>query len=381
MKKILLFLMIVIVVATGIVSASAATLEDYQSQSKDISKDISKTQSQIENAEGKIDRLEEQQKQLETEEERQRRIYEEMLADLDSINTDIEDIGTELERSELEYLDQVEKLKQRLRIMYEYSTSSVLDILFESKNILDFFERLELMSSIAEENERLIEEVKVLKRDIDYKKYVKEMELTDLDALSKSQNGRIEGLLASRDQVSREIQNQNSYKKKLEKDLEDFKKDQAKVTQLIKEYQSKAKYAGGTMAWPLPSDYNVYSPFGMRPHPILKVNKMHTGVDIGGKHGASIVAANSGTVISAGWRGGYGYCVIIDHGSLNSRTITTLYAHCSKILVKSGAKVTKGQIIAKVGSTGQSTGPHLHFEVRENGEPVNPINGNYLIKK
>jgi murein DD-endopeptidase MepM/ murein hydrolase activator NlpD len=132
---------------------------------------------------------------------------------------------------------------------------------------------------------------------------------------------------------------------------------------------SKAIYAGGVMKWPTPGYTRVSSPYGMRIHPIYKVKKMHTGIDIDAPSGAKIVAANSGKVILAGWNGGYGNCVIIDHGG----GLATLYAHQSKILVSVGDKVQKGDTVGKVGSTGLSTGPHLHFEVRKNGSTTNPI--------
>lgn len=120
--------------------------------------------------------------------------------------------------------------------------------------------------------------------------------------------------------------------------------------------------------WPTESTY-IASQFGARFHPILNVYKTHTGVDIGGVSGDDIYAAGTGTVIFAGWNGGYGYMVKIDHGE----GITTIYGHSSKLLVSVGDEVEKGQVIALIGSTGLSTGPHLHFEVRIDNIPVNPL--------
>ena len=162
----------------------------------------------------------------------------------------------------------------------------------------------------------------------------------------------------------------------LEKSIDDIQKKADELEAELKRIASSSstsKYTGGTMTWPLPNYYTVTSPFGNRLHPILKKYKMHTGIDIAGAgcNGKNIVAAASGKVITAGWISGYGYTVMIDHGG----GIVTLYAHSQKLLVKVGEQVKAGQAIALVGSTGNSTGPHLHFEVRENGKYVNPLDG------
>lgn len=122
-------------------------------------------------------------------------------------------------------------------------------------------------------------------------------------------------------------------------------------------------------SWRRPSDGPATSGYGMRRHPISGTSRMHTGVDFGAPMGASIYAATDGTVVSAGWRGGYGLAVVVDHGG----GVATLYAHASRLNVSPGQRVSRGQVIAATGSTGQSTGPHLHFEVRVNGQPRDPM--------
>ena len=129
------------------------------------------------------------------------------------------------------------------------------------------------------------------------------------------------------------------------------------------------QYIGGEMAWPVPGYTRITSNYGMRTHPITGIYKLHTGVDLGAPMGANFVAANDGVVTKAGYNGAYGNMVIIDHGG----GISTLYDHGSEILVTVGQTVKKGDIILKVGSTGYSTGAHAHFEVRVNGQVVNPL--------
>ena len=128
------------------------------------------------------------------------------------------------------------------------------------------------------------------------------------------------------------------------------------------------EYVGGVMAWPVPGYYSITSQFGMRTHPITGIYKLHTGTDIGAPYGAQFIAANDGVVVKAAYNRAYGNMVIIDHGG----GISTLYAHGSEILVQEGDTVFQGDPVLKVGSTGYSTGAHAHFEVRVNGEYLDP---------
>jgi len=173
----------------------------------------------------------------------------------------------------------------------------------------------------------------------------------------------------------------DNYIKELDKDAKKLEKliDQELAESRALEAQIKALQGGGSgstvnysntqFLWPSAASKRITSKYGNRLHPVLKVYKLHTGIDIGAGSGTNILASNSGKVIKAQYNSAYGNMIIIDHGG----GMSTLYAHASKLLVSVGQTVNRGDVIAKVGSTGYSTGPHLHFEVRKNGSPVDPM--------
>jgi len=161
---------------------------------------------------------------------------------------------------------------------------------------------------------------------------------------------------------------------KLQKQIEEYKNEEERIENLIKLAAGQnytGEYTGGIMAWPIAkSGTYITSGYGSREHPIQGVVKNHSGIDIGNAgFGAPVIAATDGIVTMAGWYGGYGNCVMINHGN----GISTLYGHGQTILTTVGTQVKKGDLIMEVGSTGNSTGPHLHFEVRINGSAVNPL--------
>ena len=152
--------------------------------------------------------------------------------------------------------------------------------------------------------------------------------------------------------------------------LRELKEDADKLTNMIKQQKLREKYIGGVLMWPVPLDYtSISSPFGNRRHPILGQMIMHTGIDIPAPRGTNVFAVGDGQVLYADWMGSYGKMVMIDHGG----GIVTVYAHNSGIEVSAGQNVKRGDTIAKIGSTGRSTGNHLHFEVREKGNYINPL--------
>jgi murein DD-endopeptidase MepM/ murein hydrolase activator NlpD len=176
-----------------------------------------------------------------------------------------------------------------------------------------------------------------------------------------------------KDQVTAAVADLRKERSRLEREYATLEQNSREITSYLRQVQGTTsgrqrmqKPYSGTFTRPVPGA--ISSSFGSRMHPILRVRKMHTGVDMRASSGTPIRAAGDGTVVRAERWGGYGNCIIIDHGGGTA----TVYAHCSRMSVRSGQAVKRGQTIGAVGSTGLSTGPHLHFEVRRNGSPVNP---------
>ncbi len=323
--------------------------------------------------------LESQSKKLVNEQASETNAYEELLNQIKGAEENLRQTEQALAEAINNYNQQYELVAVRLKVMHQNSSVTKLDTLLASKSIVEFYERLQYMQIISEQDNKMIEDLEAAKQDVEYKKQLQQEAKALLEQKAGEKQKRLEQLKNSRAEVEGELAKTKSELEKLEKEIDKQIAESKRLQSVIKNLSSKKKYVGGTMVWPCPSSYTVTSSFGMRKHPILRKYKMHTGIDIGADKGTSIVAANAGTVIMAQYdkSGGYGNMVVIDHGD----GITTLYAHASKLCVKVKDEVKAGDVIAKVGSTGLSTGNHLHFEVRVNGEPKNPLSSAYLGKK
>ena len=281
----------------------------------------------------------------------------------------------ELDRASENADGQKNLLNKRVRVMYQNGNTGYLAVLLNSSSIGDFISRMDLLRKIINYDVNLLKEMKTYRDTVDGKKQQLENEQQQKEAL------RLD-ISSKKDQVESAKKDKEILLKGVYKDLKELDRledklleESAQLTKKILAAQTSENYIGGEMAWPSPGYTKVTSSYGYRTHPILKTKKLHTGVDIAVPSGSNIVAANGGKVLFSGSYGGYGNAVIIDHGGKTS----TLYAHNSKLLVKEGDTVTRGQTIAKSGSTGLSTGPHLHFEVRINGAHTDPIP--YITKK
>ncbi len=302
--------------------------------------------------------------------------YEELLKQISEAEEHLRQTEIALAEAIANYNKQDELVRTRLQVMYQSSSTTMLDTLLESKSVVEFYERLHYMSVISENDNDMILKLEEARQDVEVKKQLQQQAKEFLEEKASEKEERIQQLKSDRSAVEGEISRSKTEIAKLEKEIDKMLEESKRLNSVIKNLSTKKKYAGGSMTWPCPSSQVITSSFGNRKHPILRKYKLHTGVDIGADKGASIVAANKGTVIMAHYdKSGYGNMVVVDHGG----GITTLYAHASKILVKVGQEVKAGEVIAKVGSTGLSTGNHLHFEVRVNGEPKDPMKG-YISK-
>ncbi|MBQ3023178.1 MAG: peptidoglycan DD-metalloendopeptidase family protein [Clostridia bacterium] len=279
----------------------------------------------------------------------------------------------ELKQAENDYEEYEELFLKRARIMYESSEIKYLEILFGANDFSDFLTKLEMISQLMKYDRDILTQLDATKKKIESTK----AEFEDILA-RQEENAKV---LADRKlSLDKILESKSNLLAAAEKDAEKYKAiyeaAEAAEEALIKNnsealsYNSNpVNYSGGAFAWPVPGVNRITSKYGYRIHPVYKTKKFHSGIDIGAGYGVNIVASADGVVTLATTNGGYGKCIIINHGS----GITTLYGHCSSLLVSKGDKVTKGQVIAKIGSTGVSTGPHLHFEVRVNGSTRDPL--------
>ena len=284
----------------------------------------------------------------------------------------IDEIQEEIKASEATLAEQSDILGKRLVFIYEKGGDvSYLEVLLAATDIKDFLTRYDLLNIIVEQDVDLIKSINKEKKELSLKKCDLEIKQQELANIQTDQIGQKEILDSQKGEKEKLLGSVRQERKKLEQALNELEQESRQLEAIIRQYESgnTSSQAGtGTFTWPTPGCAKVTSEYGMRLHPTLGERRLHTGMDIAAPMGATIVAADSGTVIFSGWMSGYGQVIIINHNN----GLSTLYAHQSSFLVSKGVNVSKGQAIGKVGSTGWSTGPHLHFEVRVNGTPTNP---------
>ena len=301
------------------------------------------------------------------------------------VNAEIRQTEEEIRKAQA-YLEQRQKvLNLRVRSIYKFGQLNYLEVIMGAKSFSDFANRLELLKRIIQSDYSLILEIQDQKAKIEAKKAELEQDRARLDALAEEAKKVQAEVAKKKAEQQRVLDNAKANKAaaaQMEQDLiarSNAVKDliQERIRQAEAARQAQQEESGGSddnyvqgtgqLSWPCSGV--ITSPYGYRTHPIFGRTIYHSGMDIGVDYGTPIHAADSGTVIYSGWISGYGNAVIIDHGG----GMQTLYGHNQSLNVSEGQSVSKGAVIAFAGSTGNSTGPHCHFEVEINGQAVDPM--------
>jgi murein DD-endopeptidase MepM/ murein hydrolase activator NlpD len=284
-------------------------------------------------------------------------------------------LGEELKSSEAKLGIAKAQVRARMRAIYMRGETTLVTAFVGAKDMGDLAARKFLMETIARKDHEIFREYKRLTAEVAAKKKAQDQLVVQVHALAARQKGQQASLQDARAEKGEYLGKLKDKVDDLQEVLRAFERDEAAIEGQIRSYLAAQQRPGAIKLPPFAGRFSrpiggpITSGFGMRYHPILHRVKLHTGVDFGAGYGTTIHAAADGVVIGCSYLRGYGNTVILDHGG----GISTVYGHCSRIMVAQGVRVRRGQPIAAVGSTGYSTGPHLHFEVRKNGTPVNPL--------
>lgn len=362
------------IIIAGYTGVSDANVRKLETRLNDIKKEINSLQTKINATKNDKNAALENKKYLDNQiklSQDKIEITEELI---ESLTLSIEEKNAAIKAKEEAYAKKLASFKERLRINREEGDASYLDILLGSSGLSDFFERADRIESMIEYDQNIMESISgdklALEEERDELEETLALQLElEAELIAEKENlakqadeaaSYINNLLANEKDFAAQLAVKEEERAKLDKELDDY----------VKELQKQnTKYVGGEFMWPVPLNYTyVSSECVWRTSPISGRKEFHNGIDIPVAFATDIYASNSGTVKKSTWHDSYGYYIMIDHGG----GYATLYAHNSKLLVSVGDEVERGQVIAKAGSTGDSTGNHCHFSMYENGAIINP---------
>lgn len=367
--------MLVAVTVFGILTAalfpvSANELDRLRREQEELERRINQQQSELQ-------QNERQQRQTSNEIYRLEIQIQQTRNEINQLNNQLLETEKQVEITEGELKDAEERLDERtdalsVRVKEIFINGQVnyIEVLLDSTDLNDFLTRFALLERLMEQDMTLLDEIEAERQLIAEKKAELEEQHAQIASIKADTERKEQQLVAKNRERQQWLASLESNAVVLAEALDDLEETSNRIEQEILNLQRASRGSGisGIANWPTPGYTRVTSDYGNRIHPILRTQRMHSGLDIAAPTGANIVAVEFGTVIYSDWFGGYGQTIIIDHG----QGISSLYAHQSRLLVSVGEEVDRGQVIGRVGSTGQSTGPHLHFEIRKNGRHTNP---------
>ncbi len=377
-------------------------INDVNNNKKSVSDELSTLENKINARYSEIASEEADINKLENEITASRNKINAIQEEIVKVEKEIEGISDNISEKEKEIEDKKKLLGKRLRNLYKNNVyEKFIVVLMESEGLGDLVSRIATINRVITTDNDLIDEVEVLKKQLlidkeklrshgeelegNKQKILKEQNsleivkgqreekkqqlnaiIEELRALEAEQQRKYSSLTEEEKRLRAEIHGIDEINEELQGQMDRF------MAELNKDNQgsNNSGQASSDKMYIRPAKGRITSEYGYRTNPVTGIYKLHAGIDIGASQGSSILATRGGTVAYSGWMGGYGYVVIINHGN----GIQSLYAHSSELKVSNGEKVSQGQLIALVGSTGNSTGPHLHFEVRVNGVSQNPRN-------
>ncbi len=348
------------------------TATDLQTQRSELQNQLNEANGQLENVQSNLSENLQQVEKLDSRIETAEKELAEQESKITELKESISQLETELNTITEKYDKQVELFKQRMVAIYIAGDTQYLDVLLNSSSLSDFISSYYIISQLTQIDEELINNLETKKKSMDLSMQKLENEKKELATIVENQTRTTRTLQNTKKMRENFIAKLSDEEKNLQEKIDEINQQYDIVNQQILALAQQGidtAYIGGELEWPVPGYTRITSKFAMRVHPITGQYKLHTGVDIGAPEGANFVAANDGIVVKAELNAAYGNMVIIDHGG----GISTLYAHGSEILVEVGQSVKRGDSILKVGSTGYSTGPHAHFEVRINGVATDPL--------
>ncbi|MBO5487866.1 MAG: peptidoglycan DD-metalloendopeptidase family protein [Eubacterium sp.] len=351
--------------------------KEYSKKAEELQKEIEELEKSREDTLAYIEKLDKKTEAVEEE-------LEKLKAKISETEGVLKTAEKELAAAQEEEQKQYDIMKKRIKYMYENGSQDYLEILFGSHSVADLLNRAEYIEKISAYDKRIFKEYEKVKNKVEQKKQEIEAKLSELEGMKEDQTAEKKALSKlkkkKKEQIKQYDKELNESQDKASEYARQAAKAEAEVEKLLEQKQDeidKANDAGGggvgggdgSLRWPLKVSGRISSTFGRRSSPTAGASTYHKGIDIAASSGTPIVAAGAGTVVTATYSSSAGNYVMISHGN----RLYTVYMHCSRLAVKEGDTVSSGQVIAYVGSTGISTGAHLHFGVSKNGSYVNPL--------